>query len=822
NNITQGQFIRDGETIISTGQNFVLGFFSPENSTYRYVGIWYYKIPMQSVVWVANRENPISGESGVLKLGNDGNLMVLDGNSDSVWSTNVSAESNSTTAILMDTGNLLLSSNNNIGDPSKALWESFNDPTDTFLPDMRVHMNIHSGERRVFVSWKSASDPSHGRYSMGVDPRGSPQIVIWDGLDRHWRSGHWNGLIFTGVPTMRAIYLYGFKLFNEGNGSLYFVYTPSNSSDLLRFQIAWDGNEEQLWWDEDRNEWSVLQLQPANECELYNKCGTFGKCSVNESLICSCIEGFVPKNESQWESGDWSGGCVRRTQLQCGRNSTMKLEDGGRDGFMKIEGVKFPDFADLMEAENSEDCEENCSKNCSCLAYAFVSGVNCLVWSGDLTDIQHFADGGNDLYIRVANSELGNKRKISKLVIIVIVVVGILFIGASIWLLWRFRRKVKVTELSTSRWKNNQLPPIDARRNRDSSTDFSGPDDLSAERQQCNGSELSVFSFSEVAAATNNFSEKNKLGKGGFGSVYKGKLSEGEEIAVKRLSKKSGQGLEEFKNEIILIARLQHRNLVRLLGCCTEGDERMLLYEYMPNKSLDSFLFDPAKQAQLDWRKRFTIIEGIARGLLYLHRDSRLRIIHRDLKPSNILLDEEMNPKISDFGMAKIFGRNENQASTSRVVGTFGYMAPEYAMEGLFSVKSDVYSFGVILLEIVSGRRNRVSLSPEYSNIIGYAWELWDCGKAMELIDPSLAGSCCQNEALRCIQVAMLCVQDLAVYRPTMSSVLLMLESENVTLPMPRQPTFTSMRSSGGIDLVRESQDVASSNDVTVSLIIGR
>lgn len=370
--------------------------------------------------------------------------------------------------------------------------------------------------------------------------------------------------------------------------------------------------------------------------------------------------------------------------------------------------------------------------------------------------------------------------------------------------------------------KRKRLPESHSIQSGEFSRDFSGPEDLSVEGQQGSGKELTYFTFSSVAAATNNFSDINKLGQGGFGHVYKGKLPGGQDVAVKRLSRKSGQGLEEFKNEVILIAKLQHRNLVGLLGCCIEGEEKILLYEYMPNNSLDSFLFDPVKQNQLDWRTRFLIIEGIARGLLYLHRDSRLRIIHRDLKASNILLDGEMNPKISDFGMARIFGGNQNEANTNRVVGTYGYMAPEYAMEGLFSVKSDVYSFGILLLEIVSGRRNTSFRSAEHSTIIGYAWDLWDRGKAMELLDPSIADTCSPNEVLRCIHIGMLCVQDSAPHRPNMSAVVLMLESENANLPLPKQPTFTSMRSSLDMDMWNEIHDVVTSNNVTLSVVLGR
>ncbi|KAI5311269.1 hypothetical protein L3X38_000407 [Prunus dulcis] len=260
--------------------------------------------------------------------------------------------------------------------------------------------------------------------------------------------------------------------------------------------------------------------------------------------------------------------------------------------------------------------------------------------------------------------------------------------------------------------------------------------------------DLPFFSFSTIKNATNYFAEANKLGEGGYGPVYKGKLPlEDQEVAVKRLSKISRQGLNELKNEVSVICKLQHRNLVRLLGCCIEEEESILIYEYMPNRSLDSFIFDSSKKALLDWRRRFHIIEGIAQGLLYLHRYSRLRIIHCDLKTSNILLDGDMNPKISDFGMARIFGDDDTRGKTNRVVGTFGYMSLEYAMDGLFSEKSDVLSFGVILLEIISGKKNIAFFETDHSlNLLGRTWNFWKEGKSMELMDSTLSASCSSSE----------------------------------------------------------------------------
>ncbi|CAN6205619.1 unnamed protein product [Urochloa humidicola] len=345
-------------------------------------------------------------------------------------------------------------------------------------------------------------------------------------------------------------------------------------------------------------------------------------------------------------------------------------------------------------------------------------------------------------------------------------------------------------------------------------------------------SEFTVFNFSELTAATGDFSDDNLLGKGGFGPVYKGRLADGVEIAVKRLAAHSGQGLEEFKNEIQLIAKLQHTNLVRLVGCCVQEEEKLLVYEYMPNRSLDCFIFDRQQVQLLDWEKRLHIIEGVVQGLLYLHKHSRVRIVHRDLKASNILLDKGLKPKISDFGIARIFGSNTTEDNTNKVVGTYGYMAPEYASEGIFSAKSDVYSFGVLLLEIVSGKRNNGHhCYGDFVNLLGHAWHLWSESKAFELVDPTLLGECGEVEAsiMRCIKVALLCVQENAMDRPTMADVAAMLavtDGATAELPDPRRPPHFSLRVSGdsGDDASSEARTRSqctscSTNDLTITTI---
>lgn len=250
------------------------------------------------------------------------------------------------------------------------------------------------------------------------------------------------------------------------------------------------------------------------------------------------------------------------------------------------------------------------------------------------------------------------------------------------------------------------------------------------------GRNLIVFSFDQIKEATDNFSIENKIGEGGFGPVYKGRLSDGQEIAVKRLSECSKQGVEEFRNEVSLASKLQHVNVVQVQGFCNEKDEKILIYEYMPNKSLGFYLYDPVKSLKLDWE---SIIEGVTQGLLYLQEYSTFTVVHRDLKASNILLDDEMKPKISDFGIARLFQKDEKEANTRNIVGTYGCVPPEYVKRGVYSRKYDVYSFGVLLLQILGGKKNSCEYGIENDlNLLEYAYELWQKGNGVEFLDPSL------------------------------------------------------------------------------------
>ncbi|XP_078150057.1 G-type lectin S-receptor-like serine/threonine-protein kinase At4g27290 isoform X2 [Carex rostrata] len=414
-------------------------------------------------------------------------------------------------------------------------------------------------------------------------------------------------------------------------------------------------------------------------------------------------------------------GYLRNTSVGCKRRLQLGCS-ANSDGFYPIEGVEPPysHNATIDASISVTECESRCLMNCSCTAYAPL-------------DIMRQGSGCIMWQTVLTDTKYVEGRQV-------------LYVKVS---------KSELGKILKHFERNASLQRTD----------------------------LPVFDMDMILQATDNFSNTNKLGEGGFGIVYKGQLPCGQEIAVKRLSRESVQGLNEFMNEVLLLAKLQHRNLVRLLGCCIEDNERLLIYEFMANKSLDFYIFDATRRVSLNWRMRLEIIIGIVRGLLYLHQDSRLNIIHRDLKAANILLDEQMNPKISDFGTARLFKRDQQGViNTETVIGTRGYMPPEYILEGTISVKSDVYSFGVLLLEIISGKKNHGN-----QNLLSYAWKLWEEGNIIKLLDDVIECSAFATEVMRYVHVGLLCVQECADDRPSMSSVFTMLSSDTL-LQDPNNP----------------------------------
>ncbi|KAL4618959.1 hypothetical protein ACB092_06G048600 [Castanea dentata] len=687
------------DCIISNGSAFKLGFFNPVNSTNRYLGIWYNRISVFTVLWVANREKPFKDYSRVLTIYEDGNLVVLNGQKEILWSSNVTNSVVNPSVQLLDLGNLVLRDNTT----RTNIWESFQFPTTTMLPKMKIGANARTGKKVQLTSWKSPSDPSIGSFSLGFDPLsiGIPQSFIWKEL-----------------PNMDFAFRNGFSIESdeEGTFSISFSYVTES---LIHIFHNLNGNLEQRSWDDKKKDWVVVLKAWQSECDFYGKCGAFGSW------------GFEPRNTEEWKGGNWSSGCVRRTPLQCSK----------MDGFLKLNMMKVPDFADY-----SSTLEGECRQQ--------YNGTSCLSWTRSLIDAQKFSSGGVDLYLRVAFSKLAQSTKKNgltqkkRMLAILGVSVAVMFLLVVSVVYWFVTNKKNGERHSTYSYSVDSTLPY-----------FEGCPSRSELDETRRNSNLPLFDLRTIIAATDNFSISNKLGQGGFGP---GLLQNGMEIAVKRLSKCSGQGIEQFKTEVALIAKLQHRNLVRILG------------------------------------------------ILYLHQDSRLRIIHRDLKASNVLLDNALNPKISNFGMARIVGGDQIEVNTNCVVGAFGYMSPEYTMQCLFSIKSNVYSFG----------NSTYDHDGPSSNLIGHVWDQWREDIAMTMVDPLLEETYSVDEVLRCIQIALLCVQEHATDWPTIFTVFFMLGNDT-PLPSPKQPAFILK---GTYNSTNRSTSEASNsvNEITISKIDGR
>jgi hypothetical protein len=569
--ISANETLPDGQTIVSMKNVFVLGFFSPGASSHRYVGIWYSNPVNRTIVWVANRNEPLLDASGVLMFDVNGNLVIAHGGRSLIVAYGQGTKDMKAT--ILDSGNLALSS---MANPSRYIWQSFDSPTDTWLPEMKIGLRTTN---QTLISWSSIDDPAMGDYKLGMDPAGLShpaglsQFIVWWRGNNFWTSGHWSGDMFSLIPELKfftTIPIF-FKCNNSTN-DITCTYSANPSDRMTKIVLNSTGSLSIMQFDSLEKSWILLWRQPST-CEVHNLCGAFGICNDNDAVPkCYCTKGFVPQDIIAYTNGYTREGCNRQTKLQC-----------SSDEFFEIPNVRLPDNRKKLPVMGLSECKLACLMNCSCTAYAYLQLDGCSLWYGDLMNLQDGYDvhGAGTLCLRLAASEVesgrnsGSGHKMLWMACVIPPVVVLSFCSLS-FVLWRRRSQNKGKE---NLHAHHSLMTLDT----DSAVKLWESEEA--------GSQFVLFSFSQIANSTNNFSAQNKLGEGGFGPVYKGNLPDRQDIAVKRLATNSGQGLVEFKNEVLLIAKLQHVNLVRLLGCCIQGEEKILIYEYMPNKSLDFFLF---------------------------------------------------------------------------------------------------------------------------------------------------------------------------------------------------------------------------------------
>jgi len=403
--IKVSQVLRDEQTLVSNGGKFELGFFSPGNSQKRYLGLWYRNIPVQKVLWVANRANPINDSSGILTLNPTGNL-VLTQNGSVVWHTNTLKQAQNPVAVLLDSGNLLI---RNEGETKEEeyLWQSFDYPSDTLFPGMKYGQDLRTSLEWSYTAWKSPEDPSQGEVSRVLKLYNYPEFYTMKGTQKWFRFGPWNGLYFSGTPDLQNNTVFEFN-FVSNKEEIYYTYSLANDSVLSINVINETGTLSGYVWVEGGRNWRTCRYLPSEICDNYGLCGPYGNCVTTQSQVCQCLKGFNPKSPQKWYSSDWTEGCVRNTPLIC--NGTDK------GGFVKFEGLKVPDTTHtwLDESIGLEECRVKCLNNCSCTAYTNSDirngGSGCVMWFGDLIDMRQFQTGKQDLYIRMAASESGKLK----------------------------------------------------------------------------------------------------------------------------------------------------------------------------------------------------------------------------------------------------------------------------------------------------------------------------------------------------------------------------------------------------------------------------
>lgn len=760
--------IKGNETILSENRTFELGFFNPhgDDEPRWYLGIWYASIPTPTYVWVANRGAPARNlSSAAVVVTADGELAVDLGGGEVVWRTGNAAAVEAVEARLLEEGNLVL-----VGGNGGVVWRSFDFPADTWLPGMNL-----TGDR-FLTSWRGFGDPGVGKYSLRLKPPEYGEVeLVFDGTESYWSTGKWTGSAFAGVPEMTIPYIYRFHFTNPFKPTASFGYTETSLESgvqppLTRFHLDTSGQLRQYTWSPQAENWNMFWSQPENLCTVYGHCGNFGFCNARLLTPCNCIANFQPVDCGAWDFGDFSSGCCPQDAAKCSSD----------DGFQEVGAVSFDGAVSESFSGGRSECDSICLSNCSCVGLIHNSRTNlCKALFGSLLNLKNLtSDSTNDdiLYIRVPKEGVTKKKNkrtmilIGKIGGIVVVISAVMVVVAMLFL-----RRIRIKRVKREKEEEDAVFPV---------------------------TNLKVFSYKELHAATRGFSEK--LGHGGFGAVFLGKLpGSSSSVAVKRLERPGGAE-REFRAEVCTIGNIQHVNLVRLRGFCSENSHRLLVYDYMPNGPLSMYL--KRNGQNLSWDVRFRIAVGTARAIAYLHEGCRDCIIHCDIKPENILLSEDFSPKVSDFGLAKLVGRDiSGVLATMR--GTWGYVAPEWISGVAITAKADVYSYGMTLLELIGGRRNVVRPLSGGGGGGGGEGEKWFFppwaakriieGDVAAVVDERLvAGGYDVVEVERVGLVAVWCIQDEEGIRPTMGMVVKMLEGV-VEVGVPPPPKLLQALVSG-------------------------
>ncbi|KAK9714170.1 hypothetical protein RND81_06G076300 [Saponaria officinalis] len=762
--VLAGNVLRRGSSLTAEGTNFLTspdntftcGFYSFGANAF-WFAIWFTDSIGHTVVWTANQDNPVNRLKSRITLRKDGALVLTDFDGSTAWISN-------TTSVAVDRAELLNSGNFVIkGANGNIVWQSFDYPTDTLLPTQ------HMSNQKKLNSMKGPMNFGTGYFGFFFDSDNVLKIM-YDGPEI--TSIYWPN-------TELSVFANGRTNYNSSRIALLDETGRFNSSDQMqfttvdvgvgikrRFTLDYDGNLRAYSLNESSGTWLITWQAISSQCDVRGLCGRNGICTYTPQPRCSC-----PPNYEPTDSTDWSKGCKPKFKRSCSDSHFVEMSHVDYYGF----------DLNYSQSVSFQACRQICLSDCQCLAFSYrLLGQGLCFTKSALFNGYRSVDFPGTLYLRVPNNSepldhvilngskpecINDKGKLVLLpgsydltnqrvrwvypysFVLAIGILEVIVLVAGWWFLFR--------KHGTSASMEDGYRAI--------------------------SSQFRSFSYSELRRATDKF--KEVLGVGGFGSVYKGVLSDDDRVvAVKKLGDVV-QGEEEFWAEVSTIGRINHMNLARMWGFCSEGKHRLLVYEYVENGSLDKHLFPV--DGVLGWHERFKVAFGTAKGLAYLHHECLEWVIHCDVKPENILLDKDFEPKISDFGLAKLCQRSgvgRGSSELTRIRGTKGYMAPEWAINLPITAKVDVYSYGVVILELVKGIRlsnwvvgGEVVLEgvSELENLVKLAKnkESEDDSWVEDFVDPKLEGRFSRKQAALMIKVGLSCVEEDRNKRPTMESV---------------------------------------------------